>query len=151
MKFANGLKKSLPASWRHRIEMAQARRQEALLIAASPPNTREAHESGAVQCFMQEMSELHQWRRELITADYHRKADALSVPFPSYQEEAYWEEVDNQLTQQILRCLSPRGEALVRAAIREERRHRREAVGYWFGIVIGVIGAISGLISVFKA
>ncbi|MBD8601479.1 hypothetical protein IFT80_02360 [Pseudomonas sp. CFBP 8771] len=151
MKFANWLKNNLPASWRHRIEMAQARRLEALLIAASPPDTREAHESGAVQCYMQEMSEIHQWRRELITANYRRKADALSVLFPGYQDEVYWEEVENELTQQTLRCLSPKGEAMLKAAIREERKHRREAVGYWFGIAVGLIGAITGLVSVFKA
>ncbi|MDT4890854.1 hypothetical protein FQZ97_1278120 [compost metagenome] len=38
----------------------------------------------------------------------------------------------------------------IRAAIREEQKHRRESSGYWIGMLIGVIGALSGLVAAFK-
>jgi hypothetical protein len=150
MKIGDRVKEYLPPSWRYRIELKRARAAEAALNASSPADTQEAYESGAIHSYLVEMSDAHQWRRTLITAEYRRRAEALSVPFPAYQDNVFWEEVENELTQQSIRCLSAQGESLVKAAIREEQKHRREAVGYWFTLVLGLIGAITGLVSVFK-
>jgi len=72
------------------------------------------------------------------------------VQMPSIEDGTMYEQVewDNDPAQP--RYLTDKGFKAIRDAIREERKQRREAVGYWFGIVVGIIGALTGLVSAFK-
>ncbi len=69
---------------------------------------------------------------------------------PNTDDKAMYEKVEWDKDPKQPRYLTDEGLRVVRAAIREEQKHKREAVGYWFGIAVGVIGAITGLVSAFR-
>lgn len=70
---------------------------------------------------------------------------------PDINDARMYEAVEMEKTDQSTKYLTAAGEAFIRAAIREEKKHRREAVGYWFGIAVGLIGSITGLVSALKS
>lgn len=151
MKLAKRLKALLPAFLLFRFELRALHVLEKKIELGRPPNTREAEECGAIKCYRDEMSDVYQSRRSLITNNYRRITQKLSVPMPDRNDGALWEDVENDMLQYDVRCLTTSGERAIKLLIREEQKHRREAVGYWFGILVGLIGAITGLVSVFKS
>jgi len=74
-----------------------------------------------------------------------RKANSLDVPY-EYPSEAssIWER-SHQLHTWHLTTI---GYSEVRKAIRLERRDRRESAITWAGVIIGIIGSLTGLLSV---
>ena len=150
MGIGRSIKGLLPSSWQFRLSLRELDACQRKIEAGRPPNTREAHEAGAVKQFFDEISDVQESRRSLITANYRRVASKLSVPMPDYRNPEFWEDVENSMLQLTFRCLTSKGEQAIRAAIREEKRYRRESVNYWFAIAVGLIGSIAGLISAFK-
>ncbi|GFM60381.1 hypothetical protein PSCICG_15410 [Pseudomonas cichorii] len=136
--------------FQYKLLLRKIAKHEEELEKNKPPNTQEAHESGEVQCYIQESDNLYEWRR-LVQTEYYRKiADRLLVQMPSTEDEAMYEQVDWDNDHRQPRYLTDKGFKTIRDAISEERKHRREAVGYWFGIATGIIGALTGLVSAFK-
>jgi hypothetical protein len=78
---------------------------------------------------------------ELVTRHLRKKCDRWFLPFPSHDEEEMWEEFRATGG----KALSRKGIARVRDAIRQERRERY----VWAAGLTGVIGALTGLLSVF--
>jgi len=85
---------------------------------------------------------------KLKTLRFCQIANRLIVPLPESNDKELWKE---------LHCIG--GQALtdkgfweLKKLIRQEKKERREVFGFWFGIitggVIGVIGAITGLVAV---
>ena len=92
----------------------------------------------------------------IITRDLLRQAQKLQLPIPTPKDEDKWEPAED--TPPGYRFLSPIGIAEVRAAIRKEKRERREAVAWWVkmiatlvGAFTGIIGALIGLIAILKS
>lgn len=136
--------------FRYKLLLRKIAKAEEELEKKSPPNTQEAHDRGEVQYYIQESNDLYEWRR-LVQTEYYRKiADRLLVQMPSIEDETMYEQVEWENDPKQPRYLTEKGFKAIRDAIREERKHRREAFGYWFGIVVGVIGALTGLVSAFK-
>ena len=74
-----------------------------------------------------------------------RKANKCDIPHPDREPlHNYWE--TGHYSQR--RFLSVAGRALLRADIRREQRERRERWGWLIPVVFGLIGAITGLVSV---
>ena len=81
----------------------------------------------------------------------------MPVPLPSMEHQIYLYSYDTRL---MIRdglgrlndalILNAAGRFAVRAAIRTEQRERRERWVWWIPIVFGLIGALTGLVSVFK-
>jgi len=136
--------------FRYKLLLRKIAKHEEELEKRAPPNTREAHENGQVQDYVQESNNLNEWKRLVQTERYRKIADRLLVQMPSIEDGTMYEQVewDNDPAQP--RYLTDKGFKAIRDAIREERKQRREAVGYWFGIVVGIIGALTGLVSAFK-
>jgi hypothetical protein len=98
-------------------------------------------------------------RAEMVSDSLLKQADALYLPRPSYNDPTKWQkwtpdEEDGSMSRQLL---SAEGMTEVRQAIRKERRERREAVEYWLkvaggfiGILTGLVGALIGLVSIWK-
>lgn len=97
--------------------------------------------------FWDEISDVCQSRQTLITENYQRIARNLSVPMPDMRDPELWEEVENSMLQISFRCLTSKGEQAIKNAIREEQKHRRDVVLFYFGIAVGLIGAATGLVS----
>lgn len=136
--------------FRYKLLLRKIAKAEEELEKKRPPNTQEAHDRGEVQYYIQESNDLYEWRR-LVQTEYYRKiADRLLVQMPSIEDETMYEQVEWENDPKQPRYLTDKGFKAIRDAIREERKHRREAFGYWFGIVVGVIGALTGLVSAFK-
>jgi hypothetical protein len=99
----------------------------------------------------------HQYDLEHLLADdemirltssyYLRLANRMLIPLPEFKTEggAWVESVPTgryHLTPQALHDL--------RATIRAEKKARREELTAWLAMIIGVIGALSGLIAIIK-
>lgn len=136
--------------FRYKLLLRKIAKHEEQLEKRAPPNTREAHENGQVQNYVQESNNLYEWKRLVQTERYRKIADRLLVQMPSIEDGAMYEQVEWDNDPKQPRYLTDKGFKAIRDAIREERKHRREAFGYWFGIVVGVIGALTGLVSAFK-
>jgi hypothetical protein len=77
-----------------------------------------------------------------------RKAYSLDVPYEYPREGSPLWEQSHQLHTWNLTTL---GYSEVRKAIRQERRDRRESAITWAGVIIGTIGSLTGLLSVWLA
>jgi hypothetical protein len=77
------------------------------------------------------------------------QANRLIVPAPKFDDETKWSESDTL----GVRYLTPAGINELRAAIRAERKLRREALLMWLpvvGAVTGLIGAMTGLVVIWS-
>lgn len=77
-----------------------------------------------------------------------RKADRLSVPIPTMSDDGHLWRRSHQLGTY---ALTTEGYAEVRRSIRAEKRERREGALAWAGLFIGVLGALTGLLSVWPS
>ena len=102
----------------------------------------------------------HRWEFELVDAtikgaisrDLVNEAENLYLPTPDYGAGERWEQ---QLDGSY--ALTPEAMTELRAAIRKERRERREVIEWWvkvvggaIGILTGLVGALIGLIAIWK-
>ncbi|MFG0499655.1 hypothetical protein ACF8MH_20345 [Pseudomonas sp. YQ_13] len=136
--------------FRYKLLLRKIAKHEEELEKRAPPNTREAHENGQVQDYVHESNNLNEWKRLVQTERYRKIADRLLVQMPSIEDGTMYEQVEWDNDPGQPRYLTDKGFRAIRDAIREEQKQRREAVGYWFGIVVGIIGALTGLVSAFK-
>lgn len=115
-----------------------------------PPNTVEAHDCGDLQQYHRESEEFYEWHRLILTDYYKGRTRQLFVEMPSLNEEDNYQKVDFDSDPREPKYLTDAGLRKVRASIREELKHRREASGYWIAAVVGLIGSLTGLASVLK-
>ena len=147
MVFRRKLKALLPASRIFKAKLRALDELEAKIRAGRPPNTLEAHDHGLHYNYYCEMSDLNQDRRLLITENYRRLVEGLSMPMPDPSDKGLWEEVESGITQQSELCLSRAGEHAAIAIIRESKRHRRETVTAWFTALTGLSGTLIGIVA----
>jgi hypothetical protein len=77
-----------------------------------------------------------------------RKANSLDVPYEYPSEDSpVWERSDQLHTWHLTTI----GYSQLRKAIRQERRDRREWVITWAGVIIGIIGSLTGMLAVWLA
>ena len=141
----------LPNYIQYRYDLFRQKRSEKALKKKAPPDCEQSDESGTMQSYFRDLELSDQWRALIQTDYYRRKAESLLVEMPSVDEAGMYLRVAWDDHPEEPYYLTPAGLRFAKAAIREEQKHRREAVGYWFGIAVGVIGAATGLVSVFKS
>jgi len=134
----------------YRIDLRKQNKAQRALDKTRPAETQENYDSGALDFVAREEDGLFEWKRLIQTEYYRRKADNLLVQMPNVTDEAMYQQVEWDKDPKEPRYLTDEGLRVVRKAIREEQKHKREAFGYWFGIAVGLIGAITGLVSAFK-
>ncbi|MER8441416.1 hypothetical protein NKH36_34100 [Mesorhizobium sp. M1312] len=77
-----------------------------------------------------------------------RKANSLDVPYEYPREDSpVWGRSDQLHTWHLTTI----GYSQLRKAIRQERRDRREWVITWAGVIIGIIGSLTGMLAVWLA
>lgn len=140
----------LPNYIQYRLELLKQSKAQKVFEKNRPAETHEAYESGHLQSYDMQGDDLYEWKRLIQTRYYRNKADSLLVQMPSFEVEGMYERVEWDKDNKQPRYLTDEGLRVVRSAIREEQKHRREAVGYWFGMAVGVIGAMTGLVAAFK-
>jgi hypothetical protein len=128
---------------------AQAKAQREL-EKTYPPNLSSDFDNGDFADYIRREDQLYEWKRLIQTEYFRNKAIDLNVPMPDQEDKEMYGTVDWDDDPKQPKYLTDKGLRIIRDAIREEKRQRREPVNYWFAIVVGVIGSIAGLISAFK-
>jgi hypothetical protein len=82
--------------------------------------------------------------RFIISHRLIRKAERLLLEVPPYDDVDYWNVGD--LTQK--RFLTPKGIAYIRSRIREEQSAQRRTILELAAPLIGIIGAVTGLLAI---
>lgn len=140
----------LPNYIQYRYELFKQKKAAKSLSKSEPPDSEQSYESGEMADYIHRWELSEQWRASIQTNYYRRKAESLLVQMPEESDSAMFARVDWDDHPDEPYYLTPLGLRTVRDSIRAEQKHKREAVGYWFGIAVGLIGAITGLVSAFK-
>lgn len=134
----------------YRIDLLKQNKAQRAFDKERPKETQEAYDSGQLFDSYKQDEDLYEWKRLIQTRYLRAKADKLLVQMPSVDDPEMYNQVEWDKDPSEPQYLTDKGIRVLRASIEEETKHRREAVSYWFGIAVGVIGALSGLVSAFK-
>lgn len=93
---------------------------------------------------------LDQWRKAIITQRLRFQADRLGVDLPAITDVGMYRQVDWDDDKNQPYYLTDAGIRVARDIIRAEAKHRQEVVGFWVTCIVGVIGALTGLVSAFR-
>ena len=97
----------------------------------------------------QDEEKVMSWIEYLQTQYYHSVCHKLIIPIPKFESENYYKyDFDDNNGERYI--LSSNGFYIVRQMIRTEKKERREFFSFWVIILFGLIGAITGLVAVFK-
>jgi len=125
--------------WDLTDEANTSRKEEAKKPKAPRDQLREIEQDGVLDYFEYQDSVRAAHTKYLLMT-----ASQLIVPIPSPEEKAMWEE-----SHAGRRDLTELGINTVRAAVRAERKARLEMFLMWVPGVVGILGALIGLVSVF--
>jgi len=102
-----------------------------------------------------ESVEIDAAKRKAISDELFYEAQKLYLPTPAYNDETKWD--SDRALNSPTRYLTPEAMTELRAAIRKERAERRATVESWLkvigssiGILTGLVGALIGLIAIWK-
>lgn len=140
----------LPNYIQYRYDLFRQKRSAKELEKKAPPESEHSHESGEMQNYHHRVELSDQWRALIQTDYYRRKSESLLIEMPDIDADDMYRQVDYDDHPDQPYYLTSKGLKFVKAAIREEQKHSRERFSYWFGIAIGLIGALTGLVSAYK-
>lgn len=133
---------------KYRIELRKQKKDAQELERNAPPDSEEAHETGQWAGYMQKVEQSDQWRSLVITQYLEREADSLGVSLPSRSNREIYARVAWDDHPDEPYYLTPTGLKLVRDAVREEQKHRRDLWAFWIASCTGLGGVIIGVLSV---
>lgn len=107
-------------------------------------------EDGELSSVGQEEEEIKNWINYRQTQYYQHICERLIMPMPDISDSDLWYKFNFDDEQGDINILTIAGFHYVRNAIREEKKRKREVFSFWFTIVIGFMGALIGVISVWK-
>lgn len=131
---------SIQAEWHWRLQRAKAWEEWGKFERVHSESEDDADMTDAV--IAQERLTLLESRRLISLA---RK---YNVPLPELADSEIYYQVEWVINKDRPRCLTEKGFSTVLLKIEEAKKQRREKLGYWLGLVIGLIGAITGLVAV---
>lgn len=143
-------------TYRYKLHLRQRRRQNVVERFQHDYIKAVADKLGSES--IRDLRSSEQWQVELIDeeidtliSDYYREqASRLLIPLPPLNADddpdGCWER-NHQLGNLVL---TRKGISQIRAAIRDEISARRDSILVWVTPVLGVIGAITGLVAVWK-
>ncbi len=138
------------------LELKKLSNQKEKIQGLYSEDVRKAHQEkqthddieSIISCEMYEVG-MVQEEIDILTTNYLRaKANRLLVPLPEYDDKKMWNEC-NKISQQ--KVLSIRGINTLKSAIRKEQKERFELSLMIATILIGFIGAATGLIAILKS
>jgi hypothetical protein len=129
----------------HRNDLKKIRRAEAENEKKRPHEPADDWHS-----YIQEASNIYEWRQLVMTKYFSRKADDLNLPLPDRSDKSLWDSVDFDNDPSQPKYLTQIGVLEIRKLIREEQKAKREAVAFWIPIFFGCAGMITGIISALK-
>ena len=111
---------------------------------------KRGYDDGELSSIGQEIGNLENMIKLYQSQYYTRICQKLVLPMPETLNSEYYYKFnfDDEMGDRLI--LTPNGFNLVRNLIYEERKRKREIYGFWVAILIGFIGALTGLVAVFK-
>ena len=98
----------------------------------------------------QEEEEITNWINYRQTQYYQQVCERLIMPIQDVEDNKLYYKYNFDDDYGNRDILTTAGFHSVRSAIREEKKRKREVFGFWFTIIIGFMGALIGVISVWK-
>lgn len=127
-------------------QMAACRKAEAEALVNMPPE-----DDPSIGSWAQDAAKNDQWRRLIVTRFLRFEADRFGVDLPNTKQQGMYGQVEWDDDESQPYYLTDVGMRLTRDGIRSEKKHRREVAAFWVTSVVGVIGALTGMISVLKS
>jgi len=95
-----------------------------------------------------ESFEVHEIDEEIkvLVTTHLNTANRLLVPIPDIKNETMWMKLDTDSQM----ALTPIGISELRSTIRKEKQEKKVNLSFWLTALIGLIGAITGLIAIIK-
>lgn len=111
---------------------------------------KRGYDDGELSNISQESDNLENMIKLYQSQHYTRICQKLALPMPeAFNNEYYYKfNFDDNMGDRLI--LTPSGFYHVRNLIYEERKRKRDIYGFWVAILIGFIGALTGLVAVFK-
>jgi hypothetical protein len=98
----------------------------------------------------QELREIENWIQYRQTQYLESICHDLILPLPERKDPKFYFQFnfDDECGDRFI--LTTAGIHYVRGLIRDEKKARREAFGFWFALTTGILGSLIGLVSVIK-
>lgn len=139
---------------KYRLELYQLQKSSRRLLKQYKQINKQVVNKGS-EHFMElndlarQQDELQTWIEFLQTKYYQEICNRYVIPMPDKDEGNYciFNFDDGEGEREIL---NTEGFYKVRSLIRQEKKERREALGFWVTLLIGLLGAIIGLAAILK-
>ena len=139
---------------KYRLELRRLRRvlskQDSELERARAEAKQRGFDDGELSSLGQETHEIENWTQYHQTQYLKSVCNELVIPMPEDRDGGYYYRFNFDDDEGDRLILSTVGMQFVRKKIREEKKARRESFGFWFSMIIGLIGAVIGLVSALK-
>jgi len=135
---------------KYRIALRKQVKAQEALDKEYPPDDPEELTSSWMNDYVKRDDNLLHWKLLIHTEYLRHRADALDAQMPDLSEPGMYGRVEWDVDPKQPYYLTEKGIRAARASIKEEENNRRQVFGYWFGIVMGLIAAVTGLVSAFK-
>ncbi len=106
------------------------------------------NDHGHLSFLGQEIHELDRWIEYRKSVYYRNEANKYLIPMPEKTELGLYTTFDFGDENGEVTFLTSKGIYSLRKLIREEKKAKREAVGFYFTICTGLVGSIIGLVSI---
>ena len=131
----------LPRVWQLRFELQRIDKLYASLVANATKLDRERLDAE----WALERLRIDEEQQGIVTERLRKAADRLLIPLPVISSD-HWE----RGPQTGIWYLTSEGAAKVRRALHEERKRRQEIWLPWLAVVVGLLGALIGLVVALK-
>jgi len=136
-------REALALEWQFQAQNARIWRQYKEVVSAT---NQGSHDQAAEQ--LHHISIEEQFLAVIETRKISRLAARYGFKMPDASTVGNYSAVEWDYDHDESRFLTNQGMLTVQQALRAAKKERREAAGFWFGIIVGVMGAATGLMAV---
>ncbi len=133
---------------KYRLELRKQKKHAEELRKKAPEDCEQNQENGAFNDYFHQMEGSEQWRALIQTEYFIREAERLLVPIPEYSDKTMYSRVEWDDHPDEPYYLTELGLKTLKAAVRDEKKHRRDIAAFWMSASTGLIGATIGLITI---
>lgn len=133
---------------KYRLELRKQKKHAEELRKKAPEDCEQNQENGTFNDYFHQMESSEQWRALIQTEYFIREAERLLVPIPEYSDKTMYSRVEWDDHPDEPYYLTELGLKTLKAAVRDEKKHRRDIAAFWMSASTGLIGATIGLITI---
>lgn len=145
MERADAVMRAVREEWEYYVLRSKIWRDYNELVASNFDEEYGRYESNIDP---QDLNEAENYLKVIQTNKLRRKAQQLNILMPDESVPDNYYKISWDFDPNRPSYLSQKGLEKILPAIRAAQKERREAAGFWFGIIVGVLGAVTGLVAV---